>query len=474
MKKNKVINFGFLFVAFVFFCNPNINIIDLLPDCIGCLLIAWGIGRIGDLCEDLDEAKRAFFTLFWINLSKGPALILLMWIVGKNMQEGTMWLLFAFCYAVAEAVFGIRAFKQLFDGLSYLGQRNDGGDFIFGMTSKKGKARCYESVMRFTAFFIVLKAAACTLPEFVYIYPQDYINNSGFEALRFRPLLIVFGFIVALVFGIIWLVKICKYTAHLSRFKDFWEDMHSQYVEKVLPRKGLFVMRYTKVFAYLVTAALFLTVNVYIDEYNLVPDFLAAILFFASACVIGKYSGGAKALKVTSVIYFVTSVASFMAMIVFKTDGFSEFGYIYRNVHAIERAAQLYNIYALITAVMQVALIAVMFSLAAVMMRIVRAHTGINTITGVSNSSRPLEKVYGARINRVRAMSVIASIMSVLYFYLIIYYERVELRNGSYSYMPRFEIVWLVDFFVTMVFAIHASNVVNDLNGEVNYKYKYD
>ena len=131
MKKKKVISFGLLIAAFVFFCNPNVNILDFLPDCFACLFVVIAISRIGDLCEDLGEAKRAFITLFWINISKFPAMILVAWITGTNMNEQTMWLLAAFCYAVGEAVFTIRAFSLLFEGLAYLATRNDGGEFIY-------------------------------------------------------------------------------------------------------------------------------------------------------------------------------------------------------------------------------------------------------------------------------------------------------------------------------------------------------
>lgn len=474
MKKKKVISFGMLIVAFVFFCNPNINIIDFLPDCIACLLIAWGISKVSDLCDYLAEAKHAFYTLFWINLSKGPALLLLLSIVGANQNEATMWLLFAFCYAVAECVFGIRAFSQLFDGLAYLGERNDGGDFIFTLTTKNGKPRRFEGLMRFTSVFIIVKAVCCTLPEFVYISSTDEITNLGYTMLRFRPLLIAFGVIVSLTFGIIWFVKMCRYVAHVAKHKEFWQNMSEKYEQEVLPKRGLFIMRYTRVFAIIITAALAFSVNLYIDEYSILPDFISAILFFAAACVIGKYVGGSRALKVSSALYFITAVVTFVTMLLFKTDCFSGFGYYYRNVVANDDAAGLYTVYAVSNAIMNAAFLAVMFSLASLMMRIVRAHTGINTVTGVSNSSRPLERVYNSRINRMRAMSVITALIGVLYFYFMVYYDRVALRNGAYTYMPQYEIVWMVDFVVSTIFAIHSSNIVNDLAGEVAYKYKYE
>ncbi len=477
MKKNKVISFGFLTVAFVFFSNPNINLFDLLPDCIACILIALAIGKLSDMCDYLDSAKSAFYTLFWITVSKGPALILLRFITGNNINEATMWLLFSFCYAVVEIVFGIRAFKALFDGLAYLGSRNEGGDFIFIPTAKEAYKnvgnRRFDGLKIATCIFLIVKAAASTLPDFVYIYPQDEINASAFNILNFRPHFIVLFAMISALFGAIWLVFMCKYTLHLAKHRDFWQRMYAQYEEKVLPRQGIFIMRYMRLFAIVITAALFFSVDLYIDEYNILPDFISAALFFAAACVIGKYSNGAQALKVSSFFYFVTAAFTFVAMLLFKTDCFSPIGYSYRNVHSSASAASLYMTYSVSNAVTQIAFLAVIFSLTALLMRVVRMHTGLNTLTGVSNSSRPLQKVYSSRINRMRAMSALTAVISVLYFYLIVYFERTETRIG-YAYMSKYSMIWMVDFVVALVFAIHASNVVNDLSGEVNYKYKYE
>ena len=118
--------------------------------------------------------------------------------------------------------------------------------------------------------------------------------------------------------------------------------------------------------------------------------------------------------------------------------------------------------------------LAVMFIVAHMLREIVQKHTGINTLTGVSNSSKPLVKVYGRKIINMRLFSVLASAASLLYFYLVVDVTRIPLRDGRFMYMPKYEGVWMMDFFVAMVFAIYVSNLVFDLSSEVNYKYKYE
>ena len=459
--KNKMIRFGLLICGLVFFCNPNLNIVDILPDCIGCLLIVLALTKLGDLCADIGEAKHAFTTLFWITLSKLPAVILLMWITGKNASEETMWLVFTFCYAVAETVFAMRAFSLLFDGLAYLGTRQEGGEFLYVWTSKPQKtdadgasrrvrSKRIEHLMHATSAFLVVKALLYTLPEFCRLSSYDtlgYITPEGLALSGFYPLFVSAAVLIGLVIGIVWLCQVCGYVRHIAKHTDFWNGLYRQYETTVLPRSGIFVMRRMYAFTVLISAAAIFSVDFYLDEVNCLPDFVSAILFFLAACVIAKDAGGALWLKITSAAYFLASM--------------------------------LYSRYAISNAIAQLAFMGVMFSLAVLLMRIVRAHTGINTVTGVSNSSRPLVQVYGGRTVRLRIVSVAAAVMSMLYFYFVVDVKTIQLRAGAYTeggylYFPEFEIVWMVDFAIAMIYAIFTCNLVSDLLSEVRYKYKYE
>ncbi len=490
MKKNGVLRFGLLIAGFIFFANPNISVFDVLPDCIGCLLVIAAIFRIGDVSMEMGEARQAFHVLFWIELSKLPALILVMWITGTSVGEDVMWLLIAFCYAVAEVIFGIRAFSRLFEGFAYFGARREGGDFVFRrlvrpekqIKNKNGEITVrparyvrLERIAGITSAFILVRAIACTFPDFWLLESGDSLGyvSVGFSSDRVRSVLMVLGFVFALAVGIIWLVRIIGYTGHLARRKDFWSGIFEDYENTVKTKKGIFAMRRTHIFAVLTSVASLFSVDFYFDEINYIPDFISAILLFAAACVIANQIGGAKWLKLASVLYFATSAVTFVTMIRFTSD------YAYSAVHKIERARELYIPYAVSNAVSQVAFILAFSAVASVVMKIVRAHTGINTITGVSNSSKPLERVYAGRAVRLRIFTALAGIMSSLYFYFVVDVKSVALRNdgygtGGYLYFPKFEIVWMVDFLFAMIFAVFTCNLLYDLLSEVRYKYKYE
>ena len=61
MKKIKK-NFGFgaILVSFIFIFNPNIHLIDLLPDAIGYLLLCLGLSQLADMNDYAQDALKLF------------------------------------------------------------------------------------------------------------------------------------------------------------------------------------------------------------------------------------------------------------------------------------------------------------------------------------------------------------------------------------------------------------------------------
>ena len=492
MKEKKVISFGLLATAFIFFCNPNINIFDFLPDSIACLFIILAIRRLSDLYDSFADAKAAFTKLFWIYASRLPALFLVALMTTSSMDQGSMWLTAAFVYAVLEMIFAVSAFKKLFYAFTYLGSREDGGEFLYIRTVreprtlkngkvKRGKYKRIESVEFFTSLFIFVRAACYTLPEISQLYTHDsygFINPTGYALIDFRPLLMFVGWVVATAFGIILGVKAVAYVRSVCNKKrsEFWRGVKAHYDNTVLTRNGLFVMRKVRLFAVLICLATLFSVDLYLDDINVIPDFVSALLFFAAACAVDNYCGKTAALKVSSIVYFILSTVTYITMLGFKTDYSLNPASTYTAaaVHKVSRAKELYSVYSLFNTLTMVAFIAVMMAVVAIMMRIVREHTGVNTLTGVTNRLKPLINVYKRRAWIVRVFSVISALVSVFYFYAVVDVVRVPLRTGGVMYQPAFSGVWMVDFGIEMLFAVCVSVFLFDLSSEVDYKYKYE
>ena len=63
-------NLGYLLAGLIFLFNPNINVIDVLPDFIGCIFIVKGLSKLSDLDRRIASAKAKFRRLAWVALFK--------------------------------------------------------------------------------------------------------------------------------------------------------------------------------------------------------------------------------------------------------------------------------------------------------------------------------------------------------------------------------------------------------------------
>lgn len=479
--------FGLFSVGLIFLFNPNVNLIDILPDCIGYLCICAAISRVADLGGELEDAHIQFRRLLWITLSKIPALLLALSITARSVGEETILLAMTFGYAVAEAVFGTLAFSKLFEGLAYLGTRYDGGEFLYELPPQKAlwrrkkgqkpkKAKNVGTLTTFTAAFIIFKSVMTVLPELSLLSNYDtlgYITPDSAVLYRYRPLLIGISCLLVLIFGMVWLCRLLRYVLHLRSHPDFWASMSQVYAETVLPKVGLFVSRRAQAFAVLASLGVFLSVDMYLDEINYLPDFLSALFFLVAALVIAKYARtGAKALFWSSVLYLGLSSATYASMFRFTTM------YTYSSVHKIERARELFTTYAGFNAAQQIAFLACVWSLAAIMKRLVSAHTGVSALTASSSSGKPLAQIFTRRTVVMRVLSVLMSVMSVAYFYFVTDVQRVELRGGEgpggYIWLPQFSAAWIADVLLGLIFAVYTANLLSDINAEIRFKYRFE
>ena len=56
--------FGLFAVSLIFFFTPNLDIIDVLPDFIGAILVIRGLNKLSDLTPGLSDTKHAKSHLF--------------------------------------------------------------------------------------------------------------------------------------------------------------------------------------------------------------------------------------------------------------------------------------------------------------------------------------------------------------------------------------------------------------------------
>ena len=161
MKEKKMIGIGYLTLAFLFLFNPNLTLIDPLPDFIGYILLCAGIYRLSDIHDRVGEAYKAFKKMIFIDAGKWIAVF---WVFGMSVpsERNTSVLLWTFVFAALEFIFLVPAYIKLFDGLTQVGYLYP-CKAVFGKNEKRSRA---DRMRALTVVFVIVKAVLTTLPEF--------------------------------------------------------------------------------------------------------------------------------------------------------------------------------------------------------------------------------------------------------------------------------------------------------------------
>ncbi len=222
---------GLLILAFIFLINPNVNIYDILPDCIAYFIIFKKLDYAKDRSPFFDEAREAFKKLAIVTLIKIPASLLMTSIRSENYGDNDIRSLFAVTFAIIEAVLIVTAVKNLFEGFSYLGQRSDNRRLIsdFPLNKPGSKVSSPDALARLTYIFGIYKCLLAFLPETLLltriVTSSEYEKTFNFA--RLYPYTVVFGIVTVLWFGIVWMRRFCCYIKSFNNTSESTEGSKS-------------------------------------------------------------------------------------------------------------------------------------------------------------------------------------------------------------------------------------------------------
>jgi|GEM_PF-3346564 len=320
---------GYMIVGCIFLFNPFINIIDVLPDFIGCLFIMRALSELSDLERNIKNARARFKAAMWVSAVK-CALVL-----GSMIYDSTWYLILTFSFGILESMYLIPAFIDLFYGISYLESRytdhksrfeavpkNGGvfdktefengtayfevfaqnlrdrapavaeervvfgdqcawialGDAGFASRVRKKVAYFYESTEARTmsVIFLIIRAAASVLPELTAIAEtgSGYVESNpieDFSALRWLLILVLAVF--ALIVGVIWLVRMVRYFNIFRKDREFVSVLQEKYDREIVPDRGLWVKRKSLAFCAIATAAYAFLMCFRLEWFLIVPQF---------------------------------------------------------------------------------------------------------------------------------------------------------------------------------------------------------
>lgn len=298
-------------LSFIFLFNPDITVFDILPDAIGYLIMMLALSNLSDIDHHIETAKNRFKLGALLSLCKLLSLLVLFGLVSQNDRSVAI-LTATFVFSTAELILLIPAYKELFEGLLNLGMLNE-GTAVFRPV---GSTNVSDRMLRRTVTFLIIKICASTLPEFT-----SLIDNTEY---RFIGLLRGFGFIVALVFGIVWLISFIRYTARVRRDKQFISNLEGKFKAKLIERPNLFLKRKLIFGLSLIFGALIFSLDWYSDYYNIIPSFICSVLLFCAAVYLRSHTKKWRGVCAVSVLYGIVSLTSWIISIRFFNDTYPE------------------------------------------------------------------------------------------------------------------------------------------------------
>ena len=305
-KPKRVFGILFMILGSFFLFNPDVMVIDFLPDAIGYILILFGIRRLIDFNAKIAKARKLLFRCLLVGALQLFS-IWLLFVFLSDYERPAMTLIATMLVVAGNALFGILGFKSLFEGLEKLSSQ--ASDDAFMLSSKKeGKRSEVDRIKYLTYALLITRAVFAILPEISSLSWDEYTRVSPlFEhvsAMRFL------SFIPPLILGIIWLVKSIRFWVRTGRDEPVMDYIDRRYHEEFEHDEGLAVHHaFSSGFVAFEIGTVFL-LPVFIDGKNYLPSFLALVFFTIGVIYTRKFLGGKKLLLLSLSRFSVLSVAA--------------------------------------------------------------------------------------------------------------------------------------------------------------------
>ncbi len=463
---------GAVIFALVMLFNPNVNLIDILPDFIGYFILYSAFGFAADAAPHFAEARGAFLKLAFINLAKLPSLLIIALVRQSNTLDNDVVALFALCFLVIELIFLIPAIKNIFEALFYLGERSDAESLI-----RNDSVISTDSLRSLTFVFLVLKTALATLPEFLQL-SRNVDSGSGTSFVtgsRYYPWAVLASFVLCAVVGIIWLCRAVKYVKSVKSEGKFFDALVLVAGNKAPAEfERSRVLKSIRITSVIIILALLFSFDIIFDNYkgiNLLPPFVFSILLFIASMRMTAHTTVSTATKRALIIsgaasMLISTVNYFMTVAFIEEHGYSAL-LDAKNIDA-QKAYQLIEY---VSIAETAAAIALVICFIAVMNSYTDNHIGIPK---TSESYRPSDKRYNNEV-RARTVAFGVAMIALRILKLVSVFSNGDMQlifsNPSDVTMPTIEassMPWLptVITLANVVLVIYAVYYVNYLKAE--------
>lgn len=321
------LKFGYILAGLLVLANPNIGIIDILPDFIGFLLIIKGLSTSVVFIPALNSAEKKLWKMFIVSVIK----VLMSFILLKDIH--TMPLLLAFSFAVIELIILLPALNDLFEGIFYVAMRFSGRSAIHSKTKSKivrdpvtGRRELKEveidrggKVKRAALIFIIYRTVLSILPTLTDLQLSD--NTGEVEAVEvvryfdFSNVISLLTFAVCLIGTVVWMCFLIPYFHKIIKDRELHEGISKAYQSELdLEPKIPVGIQFKKIIILIGGTVVFYN-SIMLDGVNYFPKAISALFAIGAAVSLLKYAKKALLLIIPATIVAVVSVPHFIAQI---------------------------------------------------------------------------------------------------------------------------------------------------------------
>ena len=458
---NNIIGYGSVIAATFFLLTPNISLFDFAPDFIAYILLYKSLSKISNVIPHFEDAREGFLKLFWISLSKIPALFIMLAISSTHTSERSIIAVFSLVYSIIELIYIYPSFNAFFNGLFYLEAR-----FSDGEASNSVKAP-----QKLSLTFFAIKMIGCCLPEMALTSVSDRLGMvSHFEInlAKYYPAFSVFAAFITIIIGIVWITKFIRYIKSVSLNHKIEHSVAQIYSEKHLEISGSYTHRCNCIAVSLLFIGVLLNFDFILDNKNYLPDFFCAALMIFFAIMIRNHTNRVKLAVPLGIAYLLSDIVSSHFLTLFQNE------YVYSDIERMLSAKQAYSIVLICTVIECVVSVAFFFSIAYCLCDFANKSIGYS-------DENPSHIKYNKNLHesfRIRSfiwasIGTASSLANVLYTYLQSFTEKVKLRP-EYSqeevYMSSFGWFWMVLTVLSIIWIVYTYHISSIFKSESERK----
>ena len=364
---------GAIIAGLFFLFNPNVNLIDILPDAVGVGLILYGITPFSHIQSRMADAARALRMLTIIELIKLGSLYFYSFFTGT---EQLMLLLIAMVFAAFEIFFSWQAFTNLFIGLEDFG-------------SAEEQPKMFEKIKMirvFTLIFFAAKSVFAFLPDLTLLDDARYgeVTGTGIASWQnYRGVFTVFAFVLILVVGIVWLAMTVSFFRVVKREKAMLDVINTRAAAYYSETES-FIYRHSILSLSFLLYAFLLCLELKIEGYSILPPMISAVLFLIFFVLMRRFfKKEALVGMISSALYFVTSGISYVLLYLFADKYYLEdagFGFSETIIVDIEGVFEIFDEYLginLIVALSQIVFFVMMLTILRIMKKLIDEQAGV-------------------------------------------------------------------------------------------------